>query len=174
MLYTILTIVFALLCVPAWLYRGGSLLHGKIPGGPRIWRLSVTPLCVTAALGLMFCTGLTSGLYLLGTFALFTAASVWGWLDASDLGRDGDRSFVKELGLIYARFAMFLLPAIPAYFLSPFAMIPFIALAIFGPTAWMIENKIWFYKGKVPPIPFAETYTGAVIGLGVIATLLLI
>lgn len=175
-LFTILACVTALLCVPAWLYRGGSLMQDAIKGtflDDRWLRRGATPVVVACSLFVVYGPDLWSSLAIAGGAVLFTAASADGWKNTTDMGMDGDRPFWKELLILQVRFLWFLLPLVSLYFAPWQTWIPTTVLAVLGPSAWVIERQVWRRHGKMPGFAFAETAIGGLLAVSTIAAVLL-
>lgn len=173
---TIIAAIISLLCIPAWLFRGGSLprTDGLTFPGRRIVCLLAPALTVSVPLALVGVTGWASAALVTLSGAVFAASMSMGWLDASDLGRDGDRTEREEWMLLYARFSLFLLPAIPAAFVALPFMAPFVALAALGPCMWWLERAIWMDHGDHPGFPFVETATGTILAIGTMSAVVMV
>lgn len=150
--------LIALLCVPAWLIRGGSL-----PGFrwmPRWATLAVTPVVIAAALAIDRPSSAWWQWLALALFVVaFFAAQAGGWGRQMDLGSDdkpddetGHRirdliwesqsSFSRDLVGLYMRMAQFLGAAIAVWFWSPLAIVVPLSLVIAAPLVWVAEH-VW-------------------------------
>lgn len=158
-MYTILSVLFALQLSWTWLHRGGSMPWKTSIS--RIDRLLATPLVLVAALCLAYQPQTSiEAIALMAGAVLFGLAQVWGWLDASDLGADGDRPVWKEWLLLYARMLMFAPAAVALYFYHPLsAIIPMTTLLM--PIYFWLDRKFdwqYWWNGKV--IARAELVVG--------------
>lgn len=166
--------LIALLCVPAWLIRGGSL-----PGFwwmPRWATLLVTPASIVAAL----VVGRPSGEWwqwaaLAGFAVAFFGAQADGWGRQMDLGSDAKRddetgyrlrdliwesgsSFSRDLTGLYMRMAQFAPAAALAWCWSPWAALVPLSLVLFAPLVWVAEH-LWIegtpLEGRAPWVEMA-------------------
>ena len=166
-----LTYVCAALMPAAWMFRGGSLWgNANYPAWltVRPIEIAATPLLITAALLLHASTAIEMWAAIGGGWFI-AAASVDGWKNTTDLGRDGDRTTKAELSILYLRLSQFIPASVPLYFYHPVAaLIP--ASILIAPLWWWLEKVIWFQRDKAPPFAVVEFMIGLMLGITTIIT----
>jgi hypothetical protein len=186
-LSTILIALFSIPLLVLWSYRGGSLGWNWMPRLPRIGDMASTPLficlCLLIALGI---PTLFQALMMVLGFAAFVWAQVPGWGRQMDLGKNDkpddewghtirdwffveQSSYKRDLVGLYMRMAWFFIPAFFWFFVHPLAAIIPLSVALLGPQIWVLEDKIFWKKNKLPVSPighsWVEFYFGVMIAL---------
>ena len=180
------------LCI-TWAYRGGSLYrqqHWPLRLGTTRWlTLLATPLFMTLA----FVAGLwpnidwPDAVALALGFIAFFAAQADGWGRQMDLGRDrkpddetGHRlrdlvwseksSFARDLCGLHMRFAQFIPAAVCFGYIDFWLSLPTALLTVGAPWAWVLESKLFYERGRPPPVPFVELLVGAALAASTAAS----
>lgn len=181
-----MTTILALLCIPAWLYRGGSLPTQQAwpaTANRRILTLAATPLAIyitfMAAAPLWWTT---AGLLIAGA-AAFGAAQADGWGRQMDLGSNNKpddetgylirdlifaekSSFARDLTGLYMRMAQFIPAAIIWSIADPWFALPALFMVVFAPLVWVAEH-VWI---KPTPLFGKAAWTELAIGIGLAAS----
>lgn len=172
------SIALALCLSWTWAWRGGSIPFMKVE---RRYALPATPLALLGALllGVPQETFWDTLMIILGS-AAFLGASLDGWGRQMDLGRNDKpddetgywirdwffnekSSYRRDLTGLFMRFAQFYPTAIILGFVHPLLTGIGLVMAIGAPLMWVVEDALYWRKGKVPSFAFVEFATGSLL-----------